>query len=276
MTTLAQLQAYKQRGEKIAMLTCYDASFAKIMLAQGVDALLVGDSLGMVLQGQADTLAVTLAHMQYHTQMVRAGAPTGLIVSDMPVHSYEHSAQQALHNAQQLIAAGADMVKLEGAGGIIAIAQHLTQHGVPVCAHLGFTPQSVQQLGGYKIQGKTPQQAQQMMQDALALQQAGVSALVLEMVPASLAQSISKALHIPTIGIGAGVDCDGQVLVLHDLLGIYDGPAQPIQTGAASVGFKTPRFVKNFLAQHHSIQSAIADYVQSVKQGQFPGPQHSY
>ncbi len=265
----SQLMQFKQNGEKIAMLTCYDASFAKLMAEQGVDILLVGDSLGMVLQGHTDTLSVSINDMAYHTRMVRAGAPEVMLISDMPVNSYEHQAQQALDNARHLINAGADMVKIEGAGPIIECAKYLVQHGIPVCAHLGFTPQSIHQLGGYKIQGKSELQAQQMIQDALALQDAGVDLLVLEMIPAALARQITAQLSIPTIGIGAGVECDGQVMVIHDLLGIYQGPA----TGRS---FKTPRFVKNFLASHGSIQNAISQYVKAVKSGEFPADEHSY
>ncbi len=264
-----QLMQFKQSGEKLAMLTCYDATFAKLMQQQGVDILLVGDSLGMVLQGQADTLSVTMTDMQYHTRMVRAGAPDAMIITDMPANSYQHDAAQALNNAQALIEAGADMVKIEGGGNIIACAKNLVAHGIAVCGHLGFTPQSVHQLGGYKIQGKTDLQAQQILHDALALQEAGVSLLVLEMIPAQLASQITEALRIPSIGIGAGAGCDGQVLVLHDLLGIYTGPA----TGKE---FKSPRFVKNFLAPHGSVQAAICAYVQAVKNQTFPADEHSY
>lgn len=271
---IQQLTRCKQQGEKIAMLTCYDACFAQLMQQAGVDVLLVGDSLGMVLQGAADTLSVGMQDMQYHTRMVRAGAPSGFIVSDMPVNSYHTSPQQTLIHAQQLIDAGADMVKIEGGGAMVQQAAYLCQHGIAVCGHLGFTPQSVHQLGGYKIQGKTPEQAAQMLQDALDLEAAGVSALVLEMVPSALAQQISQRLQIPTIGIGAGVNCDGQVLVLHDLLGIYTGPA--VAPVGHPTGFKTPRFVKNFLSEQTSIQAAITAYVQAVKQAQFPTPAHSY
>jgi len=268
MTTI-DLQCFKQRGEKIAMLTCYDATFAKIFAEQGVDVLLVGDSLGMVLQGNANTLSVTIAHMCYHTEMVRSGAPSTFIIADMPIHSYEHDVAVALKNAQSLVDAGANMVKIEGAGEIAKCAEHLVHHGIPVCGHLGFTPQSVERFGGYKIQGKTDSAAHQILTDAQQLQNAGVSAVVLEMIPASLAEKITATLSIPTIGIGAGVSCDGQVLVMHDLLGLYTGPA-------AGREFKPPRFVKNFLASHHSVQSAVTDFVLSVKQNRFPTPEQSY
>lgn len=265
----SKLMQFKQSGEKLAMLTCYDATFAKLMVEQGVDILLVGDSLGMVLKGQADTLKVSIQEMAYHTSMVREGAPNAMIVTDMPANSYEHQSADALRNAQALLAAGADMVKIEGGGNTIACTKYLVDHGIPVCGHLGFTPQSVHQLGGYKIQGKTDMQAHQILHDALALQEAGASLLVLEMIPAALASQITAALSIATIGIGAGVNCDGQVLVLHDLLGIYTGPA-------SGKTFKSPRFVKNFLSAHGSIQSAISHYVQAVKTAEFPGKEHSY
>jgi 3-methyl-2-oxobutanoate hydroxymethyltransferase len=268
MTTV-NLQSYKKRGEKIAMLTCYDAAFAKIFAEQGVDILLVGDSLGMVLQGHPNTLSVTLAQMCYHTQMVRAGAPNTLIIADMPINSYEHDVALAINNAQALLEAGANMVKIEGADAIARCAEALVKAGIPVCGHLGFTPQSVEKFGGYKIQGKTDEAAEKIITQAKQLESVGVSAIVLEMIPAQLAQTITATLRIPTIGIGAGVACDGQVLVMHDLLGLYTGPA----TGRE---FKTPRFVKNFLASHHSVQQAVKDYVQSVKQNLFPSAEQSY
>ncbi|HEY0562474.1 MAG TPA: 3-methyl-2-oxobutanoate hydroxymethyltransferase [Methylophilus sp.] len=268
---LTQLTQQYRTGEKIAMLTCYDATFAKLMALAGVDILLVGDSLGMVLQGSANTLQVTMSDMVYHTRSVAAGAPSSMIMADMPVNSYEHDLQAALLNAQQLILAGAQIVKLEGGGERVATARYLVEHGIAVCAHLGFTPQSVTQLGGYKIQGKTAEAAEKILQDALAMQAAGVSLVLLEMVPASVAQHITASLNVPTIGIGAGVDCSGQVLVLQDLLGIYTGVAdkQPQD-------FKSPRFVRNFLKETGSVQSAVSAYVQAVKHKTFPALEHSY
>lgn len=271
MVSIKELQSKKQNGEKIAMLTCYDSTFAKLMANEGIDTLLVGDSLGMVLQGSQDTLSVTLEDMVYHTRCVASGAPDSFIISDMPVGTYEHDPHTALLNAQQLINAGANMVKLEGAGDRINVVRHLVAHHVPVCGHLGFTPQSVIELGGYKIQGKTEESARQILQDAIALTSAGIQMLVLEMVPSSLAKIITERLSIITIGIGAGVHCDGQVLVLQDLLGIYNGPAS---TEPAT--FKRPRFVKNFLAESNSIQEAVASYIRDVKSGAFPAIEHSY
>jgi len=217
------------RGEKIAMLTCYDASFAKLSAAAGVDILLVGDSLGMVLQGAEDTLKVTMQDMLYHTRCVAAGAPDTLIMTDMPFGSYEHSPELALANAQQLVAAGADIIKIESGGDMVNTASYLAKNGISVCSHLGFTPQSVKQLGGYKIQGKTEDSARQILQDAAAMCKAGADMLLLEMVPATLAKQVTDSVSIPTIGIGAGVDCSGQVLVLQDLLGIYNGSASKIR-----------------------------------------------
>lgn len=270
--TLDQLTA---SGDKIAMLTCYDATFAKVCAAAGVDMLLVGDSLGMVLQGAENTLQVTMQDMLYHTRCVAAGAPNTLIMTDMPYGSYEHSHETALHNAQQLIKAGAHIVKIEGGGQMVATAHHLATHGIPVCAHLGFTPQSVLQLGGYKIQGKTDESAQKITQDAIDMCAAGVCMILFEMVPAALAKHITglvtEQMKVPTIGIGAGVDCSGQVLVLQDLLGIYTGVA-----GKSPSDYKAPRFAKNFLAESGSIQQAIADYVRAVKNKTFPAAEHSY
>ncbi|MES2013569.1 MAG: 3-methyl-2-oxobutanoate hydroxymethyltransferase [Pseudomonadota bacterium] len=268
MTKLAQL---KDSGEKIAMLTCYDATFAKLSAAAGVDILLVGDSLGMVLQGSDNTLHVTMQDMLYHTRCVAAGAPDTFIITDMPVGSYETNVETACQNAQLLIEAGAHMVKLEGGGDMVNTVRHIVDAGIAVCAHLGFTPQSVNQLGGYKIQGKTDESAQQILQDAIAMNDAGATFVLLEMVPASLAKQITESIDTPTIGIGAGIDCSGQVLVVQDLLGIYTGVASK-----APSDYKAPRFAKNFLCETNSIQQAIANYVQAVKNKTFPAIKHSY
>jgi 3-methyl-2-oxobutanoate hydroxymethyltransferase len=268
LSTLNKLSA---SGEKIVMLTCYDATFAKLMELAGIDVLLVGDSLGMVLQGADNTLNVSMHHMTYHTKSVAAGAPNTLIVADMPLGSYEHDNEAALKNAQWLIRSGASMVKFEGGGERVETARYLVSHGVPVCAHLGFTPQSVNQLGGYKIQGKTEASAQQIINDAKAMDNAGVSMIVLEMVPAALAAQITSCIKAPTIGIGAGVDCSGQVLVLQDLIGIYTGPANKPPSE-----FKSPRFVRNFLKETNSIQEAITAYIKAVKNQSFPAKEHSY
>jgi len=266
--TLDQLLA---SGEKIAMLTCYDSSFAKLSAAAGVDILLVGDSLGMVMQGAENTLQVSMQDMAYHTRCVAAGAPDTLIITDMPYGSYEHSHEQALMNAKALIDAGAHIVKIEGGGDMVNTAHYLVEHGIAVCSHLGFTPQSVTQLGGYKIQGKTDESAHKIMQDAVQMSAAGVSLVLLEMVPAALAKQITANISTPTIGIGAGVDCSGQVLVLQDLIGIYNGVA-----GKDPGEYKAPRFVQNFLQDTTSIQQAIANYVHAVKNRSFPAAQHSY
>lgn len=268
---LTKIQQMANRGEKIAMLTCYDATFAKLMEHAGVDILLVGDSLGMVLQGAENTLNVSMHHMTYHTKSVAAGASNTLIMADMPVGSYEHDNEAAYKNAAWLIKSGAHMVKFEGGGDRINTARYLIEHGIPVCAHLGFTPQSVNQLGGYKIQGKTEESAELILNDAKAMSDAGASFVLLEMVPAALAKKITESIKVPTIGIGAGVDCSGQVLVVQDLLGIYTGPASK-----APHEFKSPRFTKNFLRDTNSIQQAVSNYVQAVKNKNFPAPEHSY
>lgn len=257
--TLGYLARMQASGEKIAMLTCYDASFATLMERAGVDTLLVGDSLGMVLQGAPDTLEVSVEDMCYHTRCVAAGASRTPIVTDMPYAS-DATPALALANARRLLAAGAHMVKLEG--NKFEVVRQLTAHGLPVCGHLGFTPQSVHQLGGYKVQGRDEASARRILADALALQQAGATLLVLEMVPATLARTITESLDIPTIGIGAGPHCAGQVLVLHDMLGIYPG--------------RTPRFARNFLQGKNSVQEALAAYVKAVKEGCFPAAEHCY
>ncbi len=263
LTELARMRA---EGEKIAVLTCYDASFAALLDRCGADVLLVGDSLGNVLQGQSSTLPVTLEQMVYHTGCVarglgRQGRP--FIVADMPFGSYQESPAQAMRSAVPLMAAGAQMVKLEGGAFMAETVRFLVERGVPVCAHVGLTPQSVHQLGGYRVQGKTDAAAQRMREDAAALQQAGAALIVLEMVPAPLAADITRsATGMATIGIGAGKECHGQVLVLHDMLGIYPG--------------KTARFVKNFMEGAASIDDAVKAYVSAVKGGSFPAPEHCY
>ena len=259
--TLVELARMRADGEKIAMLTCYDASFAALCDTAGVDTLLVGDSLGMVLQGHGSTLPVTLEQMAYHTACVARGAKRPLIVTDMPFASYQENREQALRGAAQLMAAGAQMVKLEGGEWLADTVHFLVQRGIPVCAHIGLTPQSVHQLGGYRVQGKDEAGAAQLKQDAQALQQAGASMVVLEMVPAALAGAVTKELQaMATIGIGAGKDCDGQVLVLHDMLGVYPG--------------RKARFVKNFMDGRAGITEAVAAYVAAVKDGSFPAPEH--
>ena len=259
--TTAVLQKMKQQGEKISMLTAYDASFAKLFAEQGVEILLIGDSLGMVLQGHSDTLPVTIADIAYHTRAVRAGASDAFIIADMPFMSYG-TLEQTLQSVVPLMQAGANMVKLEGGDFLLPTIQALTERGVPVCGHLGLTPQSVHVFGGYKVHGKTAEKADAMVRQALALQEAGAQLLVLECIPTALAERITQALAIPVIGIGAGNVTDGQVLVMHDLLGISSG--------------YIPKFSKNYLAQTGEIRSAIASYVSEVKAGTFPGQEHSF
>jgi len=263
--TASDLRAMKAQGEKIAMLTSYDASMTVHCEQAGVDILLVGDSLGMVIQGHDSTLPVTMADMLYHTRLVARARQHTLLAADMPYHTYDDK-QQALANARRLVEeSGADMVKLEGGGAIIDSVSHLTEKGIRVCGHLGLLPQSVNELGGYKVQGREQADAEKMVQDALGLQQAGAEMIVLECIPAGLAQRISAAIDIPTIGIGAGRYCDGQVLVIYDLLGLTPG--------------KPPRFVKNFLAElpvGKGISAAIQAYVTAVKHGNFPDEQHTF
>lgn len=260
---LAELGKMRGEGRKIAMLTCYDASFASLLEGAGVDVLLVGDSLGNVLQGHKSTLPVRLEDMVYHTTCVARGAQRAFIVADMPFGSYQSSPAQALDNAARLMAAGAQMVKLEGGAYMAETVHFLVERGIPVCAHIGLTPQSVFQLGGYRVQGRTDEGAGQLRNDAAALQQAGAAMIVLEMVPAVVAREITAQLTtMATIGIGAGADCDGQVLVLHDMIGVYPG--------------KKARFVRNFLEGAGSIQEAVARYVAAVKDGSFPTAAQSY
>ncbi|MFZ5502802.1 MAG: 3-methyl-2-oxobutanoate hydroxymethyltransferase [Pseudomonadota bacterium] len=261
-TTLNRLAGMRAEGEKIAMLTCYDASFASLLEAQGVDVLLVGDSLGMVLQGCETTLPVTLRDMVYHTACVARGSRQAFIISDMPFGTFQINPQETCAHAAQLMAAGAQMVKLEGGESMVETVRFLTGRGIAVCGHIGLTPQSVHQLGGYRVQGRESAAAQQLLQDAVALEQAGAGVLVLEAVPALLAAEITAQLTIPTIGIGAGAECSGQVLVLYDMLDIY--PA------------KKPRFVKNYMRGAGSIAVAVANYVREVKAGKFPAAEHSF
>ena len=257
--TVPGLSAMARAGEKIAMLTCYDASFAALLDRAGVDVLLVGDSLGMVIGGHASTLPVTLDEMIYHTRCVAAGARQALVVADMSFGSYQASREQAYANAARLMAAGAQMVKLEGGAWLAPTVEFLVARGIPVCGHLGLQPQSVHRFGGYKAQGKTDASAQALADDARALAAAGIELLVLEMVPAALAAEITAQGAVPTIGIGAGPGCSGQVLVLYDMLGIYPKPA---------------RFVRNFMTGRETIEGAIAAYLTAVKDGSFPGPEH--
>ncbi|MBP6708804.1 MAG: 3-methyl-2-oxobutanoate hydroxymethyltransferase [Candidatus Accumulibacter sp.] len=260
--THLDLARMRADGEKIAMLTCYDASFAQLCDAAGVDALLIGDSLGMVLQGHDSTLPVQLGDIAYHTASVARGSRRPLVIADMPFGSFQESPQQALRNAVTLLAAGAQMVKLEGGIDMAETTRFLSSRGIPVCAHVGLTPQSVHQLGGYRVQGRDESGAARLLADALAQQEAGAGLLVLEAIPAALAAEATSQLAIPTIGIGASRQCSGQVLVLHDMLDISTG--------------KKARFVRNFLSGQPSIAAAIAAYVAAVKDGSFPAAEHCY
>ena len=261
--TLFELGKMRAEGRKIAMLTAYDASFAALLGRAGVDAILIGDSLGNVLQGQKSTLPVTLEQMAYHTECVARAGARPRILTDMPFGTYHESREQAMRNATRLMAAGAQMVKLEGGAFMADTVHFLVERGVPVCAHIGLTPQAVHQLGGYRVQGRSDEGAARLKADALALEQAGAALMVMEMVPAALAGEITASLKtMATIGIGAGADCDGQVLVLHDMLGIFPG--------------KTARFVRNFMDGAASIEEAVTRYAAAVKDGSFPAAEHCY
>lgn len=266
--TVPHLQIMREKAEKIAVLTCYDASFAALLDQAGVDVLLIGDSLGNVIQGHATTLPVTVADIAYHTACVARSQSRALIVADLPFGSYA-TPSEAFANAVTLMRAGAQMVKLEGGMWLSDTVRFLVDRSIPVCAHIGLTPQSVHALGGFKVQGKTGAAAKQLLCDAQALQQAGAQLLVIEAVPTALGAQLTDALLIPTIGIGAGPNCSGQVLVLYDLLGVSSG--------------KSPRFAKNFVneqAQQTSnqpiLQAAVETYVREVKMGVFPAAEHTF
>jgi 3-methyl-2-oxobutanoate hydroxymethyltransferase len=248
-------------GEKITCLTAYDASFATLFDQIGVEVVLVGDSLGNVIQGHSSTLPVRVEDMVYHTMCVSRNLNRSYLIADMPFASYGNS-DSALRNAALLMQAGAKMVKIEGGSWLAPTIEHLVKQGIPVCAHLGLTPQSVNTLGGFKVQGKSQAQAQQMLLDAKHLEQAGAQMLVLEAIPSSLGKAITNHIQIPTIGIGAGPNCSGQVLVMHDALGAFPG--------------RQPKFVKNFLALGGSIEKAIELYISEVKSGAFPAPEHCF
>lgn len=260
-TTLKTLIDIRQRGEKFTCLTAYDASFARIISEAGVEAILVGDSLGMVLQGHDSTLPVTMDDMIYHMDCVKRGNTGSFLIADLPFMSYASEAQ-TLENAAALMRAGAQMVKLEGGAWIANSTRLLAERGIPVCSHMGLTPQSINRLGGYRVQGRDTQQAQLIIEEAKLLEDAGASVLLLECVPSQLAKAVTDAIGIPVIGIGAGPDTTGQVMVIHDVLGI-----SPI----------TPKFVKNFLLESETgIPGAIKAYVSAVKGGTFPGPEHCF
>jgi len=260
--TLSALHKMTQDGDKITMLTCYDASFAALLETAGVETLLIGDSLGNVLQGHETTLPVTLRDIVYHTACVARGAKRAFIIGDMPFGTFQLSPPETFRNAAEIMAAGAQMVKLEGGKPMVETVAYLVQRGVPVCGHLGLTPQSVHQLGGYKVQGRQQSDAERLLEDAKLLEEAGAGMLVLEAIPSPLAREVTAALTIPTIGIGAGVDCSGQVLVLHDMLDVFPG--------------KKAKFVKNFMQGAGSIQAAVERYVKEVKAKTFPDRDHSF
>ena len=261
LVTISKLQEMRQGGEKIAVLTAYDASFAALMDQAGIDVILIGDSLGNIVQGESSTLPVTVEHMVYHTSCVAKGQASAFLIADMPFGSYS-TPEQAMLNAAQLMRAGAHMVKLEGGAWLAETVKFLVERSIPVCAHLGLLPQSVHTLGGFKVQGKSTESAQTLINDAKALQEAGAQLLVLEAIPSELGKKVTDAIQIPTIGIGAGPDFSGQVLVMHDMLGAFPG--------------RSPKFVKNFLTGQSSIEAAFKSYVQEVKTGKFPGSEHCF
>ncbi len=261
LVTISKLQEMRQAGEKIAVLTAYDASFAALMDQAGIDVILIGDSLGNIVQGETSTLPVTIEHMVYHTSCVAKGQTSAFLIADMPFGSYS-TPEQAMQSAAQLMRAGAHMVKLEGGAWLAETVKFLVERSVPVCAHLGLLPQSVHTLGGFKVQGNSTESAQTLINDAKALQEAGAQLLVLEAIPSELGKKVTESIQIPTIGIGAGPDCSGQVLVMHDMLGAFPG--------------RSPKFVKNFLSGQGSIEEAFKCYVQEVKTGKFPGPEHCF
>ena len=259
---LSTIKKMYEAGEPIVMLTCYHATFSSVEDEAGVDIKLIGDSLGMVMQGHETTLPVTIDDMVYHTACVARGNKYGLVLADMNFGSYLVNEDEAVANAVKLMQAGAHMVKFEGGVEVCPLARRLTVMGIPVCGHVGFTPQSVNAIGGYFVQGKTKSGEEKLLADTLALQEAGASMIVLEMVPADVAKRVTEALSIPTIGIGGGLNCSGQVLVLQDLLGIFPG--------------RKPRFTKNFMEGAASIKEAVANYVKAVKNRKFPAPEHSF
>ncbi|QCU72633.1 3-methyl-2-oxobutanoate hydroxymethyltransferase [Luteimonas yindakuii] len=260
--TVPDLLAARSAGRRLTMLTAYDAGFARVLDANGVDLLLVGDSLGMVVQGHGSTLPVTVDDMVYHTACVARAIRRALLVADLSFQA-DATPERALDASTRLLQAGAGMVKLEGAGPKLEVIRFLVEREIPVCAHLGLTPQAVLRMGGFKVQGREAAAAERLREEARQVAEAGVALIVLEGVPAPLAATITAASAVPTIGIGAGADCDGQVLVLHDLLGLDSG-------------HRRPRFVKDFLAEGGSVAGAVQAYVAAVREGSFPGAEHSY
>lgn len=262
MMTVPDLYRYKREQKKVIVVTAYDALFARIVEQAGLDVILVGDSLGIVVQGKANTLSVTMDDMLYHTRLVAGAAQKSLIIGDMPFMSYQAGKEEAVRNAGRFLQAGAHAVKLEGGAVMVDRIQAMTQVGIPVIGHLGMTPQSVNQYGGYKVQGKGSDRAQVLLDDSKAIEEAGAVAVVLEAIPAKLAQTITAQLAIPTIGIGAGLHCDGQVLVLYDLLGMFDE--------------FVPKFVKPYAHLKADALQALRRYKEEVEQGKFPSDAESY
>ncbi len=260
--TVPQLQERARSGEKLVMLTCYDASFAALSDEAGVEILLVGDSLGMVIQGHDSTLPVTVEQAEYHVRCVARGSSRALVLADLPFGSFQGSPLQAFTNAVRLMAAGAGMVKIEGGAPMVETTRFMVERGIPVCAHIGLTPQSVHTLGGYRVQGKTEDAAERLIADARALEAAGAAIVLMEAMPAAVARRVTGALKVPTIGIGAGIDVSGQVLVVYDMLDIFPG--------------RKARFVKNFMQGAPSVKAAIEAYVKAVKDKSFPGAEHSW
>jgi 3-methyl-2-oxobutanoate hydroxymethyltransferase len=260
-TTSKRLQRLRKENTPITMLTCYDSSFARLLDSCGIDCILVGDSLGMVVQGGKDTLSVSLSDMEYHTRIVAGSVARAFVVADMPFGSYQTRPEETFANAARLIQAGAQMVKLEGGGWVCDTISYLVQRDIPVCGHVGLTPQSVHRLGGYAVQGKG-EDAQRVLEEAKKIEDAGAQLLVLEAIPSELATEITQSVSIPTIGIGAGSGTSGQVLVLHDLLGVSGG--------------NSPKFVRNFMEGSSSISDAICRYISSVQSRSFPGKEHEY
>ncbi len=260
--TTSTLQKMFLEHDQITMLTCTDASFAALLDAAEIDLFLIGDSLGMVVQGHDSTLPVTMDDIVYHTRCVARTTKRALIVGDLPFGSYQQSPQHAFENSARLMSAGAHMVKLEGGEVMAPTVEFLVSRGIPVCGHIGLTPQSVHALGGFKVQGKSDEAATALVKSGKSLQAAGASLLVLELVPADVGRLVTEALDIPTLGIGAGPHCSGQILNLYDMLDIYQG--------------RKPRFVKNFMVGADSISTAVGNYVKEVKAGTFPGAEHSF
>ncbi|MBM4132965.1 MAG: 3-methyl-2-oxobutanoate hydroxymethyltransferase [Nitrospira sp.] len=260
--TVPEFQRHKPDGKKLIVVTAYDALFTRIVEQAGIEAILVGDSLGVVVQGKQDTLAVTMEQMLYHTKLVAGAAQRSLVIADMPFLSYQASIEEAVRNAGRFLKVGAAAVKLEGGTAVLGRVEAMTRFGIPVMGHLGMTPQSVHRYGGYKVQGKQKDQAEALIEDAKALEAAGAFSIVLEAIPAQLAKTVTEALTIPTIGIGAGPHCDGQVLVLYDLLGLFDD--------------FTPKFVKPYAHLKADALQALRRYKEEVEQGKFPSDSESY